>query len=213
MIAGNNAAVEVENAIKTSDAPCAAASTLIKPTIGTLPTTRPPTRRAMTDVPASAVVATAAVPRVVRSSTSFTSCWMPPTCAPSISPYATVAVRKNRVRSASAYSVPNSTGVTSSCCMRAPSGRQPRRSGSGRTSHSANGTIPRTHTTPRTGVAAARPRSSINHFDAGVSRIPPADNPVEATDSATERRAWYHLVITVVTGINPAPEKPSAKTA
>ena len=73
--------------------------------------------------------------------------------------------------------------------------------------------MPTTHTTPRIGVAAASPRSSISHLAAGVSRMPPADSPVEATDSATERRAWYQRVTTVVTGISPAPANPKANTA
>ena len=73
--------------------------------------------------------------------------------------------------------------------------------------------MPITHTAPRIGVAASSPRSSISHLAAGVSRIPPAESPVEATDRATERRAWYHRVTTVVTGIRPAPENPKANTA
>ena len=85
--------------------------------------------------------------------------------------------------------------------------------GSGRTNHTAIGTMPTTHTTPRIGVAASRPRSSISHLAAGVSRIPPADSPVDATDRATERRAWYQRVTTVVTGIRPAPANPKANTA
>ena len=43
--------------------------------------------------------------------------------------------------------------------------------------------------------------------------MPPADSPVDATDRATERRAWYQRVTTVVTGISPAPANPRAKTA
>ena len=42
--------------------------------------------------------------------------------------------------------------------------------------------------------------------------MPPADRPVDATDSATERRTWYHRVTTVVTGTSPAAAKPRANT-
>ena len=73
--------------------------------------------------------------------------------------------------------------------------------------------MPTSHTTPRIGVADARPRSSISHLAAGVSTMPPADSPVEATERATERRTWYQRVTTVVTGISPAPENPRANTA
>ena len=109
--------------------------------------------------------------------------------------------------------MPVMTGGATSATTRSPSGRQPRRTGSGRTSHRANGRMPRIHTPPRIGVAADRPRSSISHFAAGVSTMPPALRPVEATERATERRTWYQRVTTVVTGIRPAPENPRANTA
>jgi hypothetical protein len=35
-------------------------------------------------------------------------------------------------------------------------------------------------------------------------RMPPTDRPVDAIDSATERRSWNHLVTTVVAGTSPA---------
>ena len=54
---------------------------------------------------------------------------------------------------------------------------------------------------------------SISHFATGVSTMPPTESPVDATDSATDRRTWYQRVTTVVTGIRPAAEKPTAKTA
>ena len=73
--------------------------------------------------------------------------------------------------------------------------------------------MPTNQTRPRIGVAEAKPRSSISHFAAGVSTMPPADSPVDATDRATDRRTWYQRVTTVVTGISPAPEKPRANTA
>ena len=98
-------------------------------------------------------------------------------------------------------------------CTRSPSGSQPSAAGSGRTSHRANGTMPSTQTTPRIGVDVARPCSSISHLATGVSRMPPADSPVDATDSATDRRTWYQRVTTVVTGTSPAPAKPRANTA
>ena len=73
--------------------------------------------------------------------------------------------------------------------------------------------MPSSQTSPRIGVAVDRPRSSISHLAAGVSTMPPADSPVEATDSATDRWTWYQRVMTVVTGMRPAPEKPRANTA
>ena len=46
----------------------------------------------------------------------------------------------------------------------------------------------------------------------GSSRMPPSDSPVEAIDSATERRRWNHLVTTVVVGTRPHMPKPTPKT-
>ena len=120
---------------------------------------------------------------------------------------------KKRVRMASWNGVPVGGTSGTSTCTRSPSGSHPSAAGSGRTNHRAIGTMPMIHTTPRIGVAAARPRSSISHLAAGVSTMPPTDRPVEATDSLTDRRAWYQRVTTVVTGISPAPENPKAKTA
>ena len=121
---------------------------------------------------------------------------------------------KKRVRTASWNGVPVATNAGSVVGRtRSPSGSQPSAAGSGRTSHRANGTMPTTHTTPRIGVAVARPRSSISHLANGVSRMPPADSPVDATDRATDRRTWYQRVTTVVTGTSPAPAKPRANTA
>ena len=34
--------------------------------------------------------------------------------------------------------------------------------------------------------------------------MPPTDNPVDATDNATDRRSWNHRVTTVVAGTSPA---------
>ena len=72
---------------------------------------------------------------------------------------------------------------------------------------------PTSHSAPSIGVADARPRSSISHLANGVTRMPPADSPVDAMDRATLRRMWYQRVTTVVTGIRPAPLNPKAKTA
>ena len=110
--------------------------------------------------------------------------------------------------------MPVTTGGATSAVTRSPSGRQPRRTGSGRTSHSANGRMPTIQTPPRIGVAADRPRSSISHLARRRQHdAAGADSPVEATDRATERRTWYQRVTTVVTGISPAPANPRANTA
>ena len=83
MIAGKIVArVRGEGDQRQRQRPAPAASTTTNPIIGTRVTMRPPASRANTDVPASAVVAIAAVLSSVRSSTSLTSCWMPPTWAP-----------------------------------------------------------------------------------------------------------------------------------
>jgi hypothetical protein len=111
------------------------------------------------------------------------------------------------VRAASANGVPASATGAASGRERPPSGNQPSGAGSARTSHSALGTIPISHTAARIGVPSARPRASSSHLAAGVSSTPPADNPVEATDSATERRVWNQRVTTVVAGTSPVQAK------
>ena len=103
-------------------------------------------------------------------------------------------------------------GEATPCNERSPSGSQPALAGSGRTSHSANGTVPSTKTSPSHGVPASSPRSSSSHLAAGVSRMPPTDSPVDATDNATDRRRWNHRVMTVVVGTIPAPDQPIANT-
>jgi NAD(P)-dependent dehydrogenase (short-subunit alcohol dehydrogenase family) len=173
-IEANSVALVEENEMATNATACPQARTEAMPTIGSRVTMRPPARRAMTDIPASAVVARAAVPLSTRSSTSFTSCCIAPTCEPSIRPYATVAVMKKRLWTASVRGTP--VGTTAAVCFvtRSPSGRQPRRAGSGRTSHKATGTMPTIQMIPSIGVAAAsRLRSTAA---AGVNTIPPADN-------------------------------------
>ena len=47
----------------------------------------------------------------------------------------------------------------------------------------------------------------------GVSTMPPTDSPVEAIDSATDRRVWNQRVTTVVTGTSPAAANPTANSA
>ncbi len=184
----------------------------MNPAIGNLATTRPPTNRAMTDVPARNSTANDAVLLSVRSSARRTSCWIAPTCEPSTNRYPSVTATKKRVRTASAYAVPYASGRGEPCDERSPSGSQPSIAGSGRTSQSAKGTVPSTKTSPSTGVPASSPRSSSSHFAAGVSRMPPTDSPVDATDSATDRRRWNHRVMTVVVGTIPAPVHPTANT-
>ncbi len=68
----------------------------MKRIIGINCTVRPPISRATTDVAASTVIANCAVLASVRSSTSFTSCWIPPTCEPRANTYPIVTARKNR---------------------------------------------------------------------------------------------------------------------
>ena len=77
----------------------------------------------------------------------------------------------------------------------------------------ANGTMPTTNTRPSHGVAAARPRSSISRLANGVMRMPPTDSPVEATDSATDRRSWNQRVTTVVAGTSPGRRESDAEDA
>ena len=67
--------------------------------------------------------------------------------------------------------------------------------------------------TARIGVAAASPRSSISHLASGVSRMPPTDSPVDATDRATERRRVVPAGDHRGHRDSPAPANPTANTA
>ena len=76
----NRTTVVWATAMIASDTAWVAARATVKPAIGNRGTTRPPARRATIDMPASPIVANAAVVLSVRSSTSLTICCVPPTC-------------------------------------------------------------------------------------------------------------------------------------
>ena len=109
-IAANSATRDSDNAMATIATLCSAARVTVNPAIGNLATTRPPTKRATTDVPARNSTANDAVLLSVRSSARRTSCWIAPTCEPSTNRYPNVTATKKRVRTASAYAVPYATG-------------------------------------------------------------------------------------------------------
>ena len=144
---------------------------------------RPPARRAITDIPASAVVAIDAVRAVGAVLDELDEL---------LDAADLGAEHERRRRRVANDEEPAAHGLGVRHARRrarwrrrrrtrSPSGCQPRAAGSGRTSHSANGRMPTSQTAPRIGVAAARPRSSISHFAPGVSTMPPADSPVDAT--------------------------------
>jgi hypothetical protein len=58
-----------------------------------------------------------------------------------------------------------------------------------------------------------QPWSRISTAMAGVSRTPPTDRPVDATDSATERRRTNQRVTRVVPGTRLDAANPAPKTA
>ena len=66
-------------------------------------------------------------------------------------------------------------------------------------------------TAPIHGMTADMSLCSSACFTIGVQMIPPTDKPVDAIDSAIDRRRWNQRVTTVMEGTRPHRAQPSPK--
>src|SRR5262245_15082884 len=115
---------------------------------------------------------------------------------------------------ASSYGTPSASGTASvgPAAGSSPSGHSPRLAGSGQMKVAVGTTTP-AQTVPRITEALEMPRWLINVEASGVNTRPPAEMPVDAIDSATDRRRWNQRVTTVVHGTRKQHVLPTASRA